>query len=98
MKAGLKKKAAIILGALLGACLILGVVFAVMRPSYVQEAVQILFENDMNKPLPEEETSEPVRPYSNYSDEVKHQGPGQTVPRTPQNSESSETSEESQED
>ena len=97
MKAGLKKKIVLILGAVLGICLIVCLVFAIRRPGYVQEAVQILFENEMNKPLPDEGPSEPEKIIVDYSDEVKHQGPGQTVPRTPDNTESSELSESSEE-
>ena len=98
MKSGLKKKIALILGIVFGICLIAGVVFAVMRPAYIQEAVQILFENDMNQPLPVEEPPEPEKPDYHFSDEVKHQGPGQTVPRTPVEESLEESLEESSEE
>ena len=98
-KLTLRKKIVLILGIVLGICLVTGTVFAVLRPAYVQEAVQILFENEMNRPLEEEQPpEESQRPGREYSDEVKHPGVGQTVPKFPQNESSKQESSEEEDD
>ena len=100
-----KKKVWIAVGIVLSAVLITGIVFAVLRPHYTKEAVDILFKNELNMaPMDDQGPQEFFKgvhrknpPYV-PEPEVEHPTAGKTAPRTQDPTqapaESSETSDE----